>query len=77
MNYPDKVKLVDVGPRDGLQNEALTVATEHKVEFLPFLLDNIATKKELNQADGIHPNTEGEKIMTDNVYKALKPMLSR
>lgn len=53
------------------------LATEHKVEFLPFLLENVATKKELNQADGIHPNLDGEKIMTDNVYKALKPMLAK
>ncbi|MEQ1604950.1 MAG: arylesterase [Pyrinomonadaceae bacterium] len=51
------------------------LATEHKIEFLPFLLDSVATIKELNQADGIHPNPEGEKIMTDNVYKALKPLL--
>jgi acyl-CoA thioesterase-1 len=53
------------------------LATEHKVEFLPFLLENIAMKKELNQADGIHPNVEGEKIMADNVYKALRPMLKQ
>ena len=53
------------------------LATEHKVEFLPFLLDGIASKKELNQADGIHPNAEGEKIMTENIYKALKPMLTK
>ncbi len=53
------------------------LATQYKIDFLPFLLDNVATKKELNQADGIHPNVEGEKIMTDNVYKALRPMLSR
>jgi acyl-CoA thioesterase-1 len=51
------------------------LAKEHKVEFLPFLLENVALKKELNQADGIHPNPAGERIMTDNVYKALKPML--
>ncbi|HRI03968.1 MAG TPA: arylesterase [Pyrinomonadaceae bacterium] len=53
------------------------LATEHKVEFLPFLLENVALKKELNQADGIHPNAEGEKIMTENVYRALKPMLAK
>ena len=53
------------------------LATQYKLDFLPFLLDNVATKKELNQPDGIHPNAAGEKIMTDNVYKALKPMLSR
>ncbi len=51
------------------------LASEYKVAFLPFLLENIALEKNLNQADGIHPNTEGEKIMTDNVYKALKPLL--
>jgi len=27
--------------------------------------------------DGIHPNAEGEKIMTENVYKSLKPMLAK
>jgi acyl-CoA thioesterase I len=53
------------------------LATEHKIDFLPFLLEGVAMKKELNQADGIHPNAEGEKIMTDNVYKALKPMLAK
>lgn len=51
------------------------LATRHKVAYLPFLLDNIALKKDLNQADGIHPNAEGTKIMTENVYKELKPML--
>jgi acyl-CoA thioesterase-1 len=53
------------------------LANEHKLRFVPFVLENIALKKELNQADGIHPNSEGEKIMTDNIYKELKPMLSR
>ncbi len=51
------------------------LATEHKVAFLPFLLENVALNKELNQADGIHPNAEGAKIMADNIYKALKPLL--
>lgn len=53
------------------------LADEHRVEFLPFVLDGVALHKELNQADGIHPNAEGEKIMTENVYKALRPMLAR
>jgi len=51
------------------------LASEHKVQYLPFLLENIALNKDLNQADGVHPNAAGEKIMTDNVYKALKPLL--
>lgn len=53
------------------------LATEHKVEFLPFLLENVALKKELNQGDGIHPNPAGTRIMTENIYKAVKPMLAK
>jgi hydroxymethylglutaryl-CoA lyase len=33
-HMPSRVTLVDVGPRDGLQNEKQTVATEHKVELV-------------------------------------------
>jgi acyl-CoA thioesterase I len=51
------------------------LADEHKVAFLPFLLEGIALKKELNQGDGIHPNPAGAKLMTENIYKTLKPML--
>jgi hydroxymethylglutaryl-CoA lyase len=32
--FPERVKLVDVGPRDGLQNEKQPVATAHKVELV-------------------------------------------
>ncbi|MEZ5424942.1 MAG: arylesterase [Pyrinomonadaceae bacterium] len=53
------------------------LASEHKVAFLPFILEGIALDKNLNQADGIHPNAEGEKIMTRNVYQALKPLLKK
>ena len=53
------------------------LADQYKVEFLPFLLENFALNKDLNQADGIHPNAKGSIIMTDNIYKALKPMLSK
>jgi acyl-CoA thioesterase I len=53
------------------------LAKKHNVAYLPFLLKDVATKAELNQADGIHPNAEGEKIMTENVYKALVPLLKK
>lgn len=52
------------------------LATEHKVAFLPFLLENVALDKDLNQPDGIHPNPAGTRIMTDNVYKSLRPLLA-
>ncbi len=34
MNLPQRVRIVEVGPRDGLQNEAQTVPTETKIEFI-------------------------------------------
>lgn len=34
MRYPSKVTIVEVGPRDGLQNEAAAIATADKVEFV-------------------------------------------
>ncbi|MBE7515558.1 MAG: arylesterase [Chloracidobacterium sp.] len=51
------------------------LATENRINYLPFLLQGVAMNKDLNQADGIHPNAEGEKIMTENVYQELKKML--
>lgn len=53
------------------------LASEYKVEFLPFLLENVALNKDLNQPDGIHPNARGAVIMTENIHKALKPMLKK
>ena len=39
MRMPTKVKLVEVGPRDGLQNEATPVATDVKIELINRLTD--------------------------------------
>ena len=39
MNYPDKVQIIDVSPRDGLQNEKQTVPTKIKFELIEGLID--------------------------------------
>src|SRR3972149_6542483 len=39
MNLPKKVKMVEVGPRDGLQNEARAVPTAVKIELIDRLSD--------------------------------------
>ena len=43
--------------------------------FLPFLLDKVAGEPELNLADGIHPTVEGHKIVAENIWEALRPLL--
>lgn len=53
------------------------LANKYKVRFVPFLLENIALDKKLNQADGIHPNPVGTKIMMENIYKELEPLLKK
>src|SRR5690625_5062361 len=37
MNIPDTISIVEVGPRDGLQNEAAIVRTADKVRFIELL----------------------------------------
>lgn len=53
------------------------LAEKNKVAYLPFLLDKIALQKGLNQADGIHPNAQGTRMMMENVYAELKPLLTK
>lgn len=51
------------------------VAKQRGVELLPFLLEGVAGEPELNQADSIHPNPEGARIVAETVFGALEPML--
>ena len=45
--------------------------------MLPFLLEGVAGEAELNQADSIHPNKEGAKLVAGTVFSALEPLLKR
>ena len=60
---------------DRFQKVFPEVAESQQVTLLPFLLQDVAGEPELNQADGIHPTAEGQKIVADNVWKVLKPSL--
>ena len=51
------------------------VAAKEGLPLLPFLLNGVAGISRLNQADGVHPNAVGEKIVADNVWKGLKPLV--
>jgi acyl-CoA thioesterase-1 len=51
------------------------LAKKYHVPLVPFLLQNVAGIERLNQKDGIHPTAEGARIVADNVWTALEPML--
>ena len=53
------------------------LAREHRVVFIPFLLDKVAGRAELNLSDGIHPNSEGAAVVSNTVWSALRPVLDQ
>jgi acyl-CoA thioesterase-1 len=53
------------------------IAKKEGIPLLPFLLNGVAGIARLNQADGIHPNLAGERIVADNLWSALKPIVAQ
>lgn len=53
------------------------LAKETGATLAPFLLDGVASKLELFQADRIHPRAEAQPIILDNIWPHLKPLLAR
>jgi acyl-CoA thioesterase-1 len=51
------------------------LARENHAALVPFLLEGVGGKPELNAPDQIHPTAEGHKIVAENVWKILKPAL--
>lgn len=51
------------------------LAEKNQMAFVPFLLENVANRPELNQADGVHPTAAGQEIMAETVWKVLKTLL--
>lgn len=51
------------------------LAKKNNATLIPFLLEGVAGIEKLNQADGIHPNVEGHKIVAGTVVKVIEPLL--
>lgn len=54
---------------------AIYAALAQHYPTIPFLLDRVAGQPALNQADGIHPNAEGHRLILENVWAVLAPIL--
>lgn len=53
------------------------LAKEQNVALVPFLLEGVGGRPELNLPDRIHPTAEGQKIVAENVWQVLKPLLEK
>lgn len=72
---------IDVPPNYGpayrqrLRQTYVELAKQYDVPLLPFLLEGVALKPNLMQADGLHPTAAAQPQVLDNVWPLLKPLL--
>jgi acyl-CoA thioesterase-1 len=53
------------------------LAKQYNVLFYPFFLDGVALNPKLNQADGMHPNPAGVKVIVARMLPYVKKLVSR
>ena len=52
------------------------LARENNAALVPFLLEGVGGHDDLNQADHIHPTAAGHKVVAENVWRVLAPLLT-
>jgi acyl-CoA thioesterase I len=52
------------------------LAAKNGLILIPFLLEKVAGRLDLNQADGIHPTAQGTELVSDTVWKTIQPTLT-
>ncbi|MCB9061750.1 MAG: hydroxymethylglutaryl-CoA lyase [Halobacteriovoraceae bacterium] len=73
--FPKEVTIIEVGARDGLQNEKKSISTEKKVEFINGLLDSGITEIEITSF--VRPNKIPQLSDATEVYTQLKPRIKK
>jgi acyl-CoA thioesterase-1 len=53
------------------------VARRHRVPLVPYILEGIGDRRELMQADNIHPTTAAQARILENVWPKLEPLLKK
>lgn len=51
------------------------IAERFGAAFVPFLLEDVAARPELNQIDGIHPTAQGHALIAERVWRTVEPVL--
>jgi acyl-CoA thioesterase-1 len=53
------------------------LARRNNAAFVPFLLEGVGGRPELNLPDRIHPNVEGHRLVAETVWTTLEPVLEK
>lgn len=51
------------------------LAEKNQAALIPYLLEGVGGNPELNQLDRVHPNAAGQRVLADNVWRVLEPLL--
>jgi acyl-CoA thioesterase-1 len=51
------------------------LAEKNRATLIPFFLEGVGGNPELNQWDRVHPNAAGQRVLAENVWRVLKPLL--
>jgi acyl-CoA thioesterase-1 len=59
------------------QDAFTRLSTEYRgsIAFVPFLLEGVAGDPSLNQADGIHPNAKGARVIAEHLFLDLRRLV--
>jgi len=65
--------------RDAFRQIYVNLLREYqgRISFVPFLLEGVAGNPALNQADGMHPNQEGSRIVAQTLLPKLRDLVDR
>ncbi|MGJ8687974.1 MAG: hydroxymethylglutaryl-CoA lyase [Gammaproteobacteria bacterium] len=69
MNLPNSVKLVEVGPRDGLQNEKKLISVEARVSLIERLAE--AGVRHIEAGSFVSPKAIPQMVGSENVFAAI------
>lgn len=53
------------------------LAEKNHATLIPYLLEGVGGNPELNQWDRVHPNAAGQRVLAENVWRVLEPMLRK
>jgi len=51
------------------------LAEKNRATLIPFFLEGVAGDPALNQWDRVHPNAEGQRVLAENVWRVLAPLV--
>jgi acyl-CoA thioesterase-1 len=53
------------------------LAEKNHARLIPFFLEEVGGNPELNQWDRVHPNAAGQRVLAENVWRVLEPLVRK